>query len=283
MKVLTILARYGLEQYPTAEEDLDAVVRRQLPGIDRDVIVVDNALASSSLHRRADRTVIGGDNRVREFTAFDRGIETVGSALSKYDVVHLATSAFNTLHTAYLERFTLPMLRAAATRAVCLGHIDCYNEPVRVGSYVSQHWTRTCFFFLPVAQVRALGSFVSIADGAAFFSGEPAAPFRADAPINATYRRYIIDWLTGADIGQGVSWHSRLALTPETLTAFEQKALCILNEQMLGVRLRALGCRLVDVTWADTVMRANRGSEVPWTTPWREQLAHRDRDAIAVG
>src|SRR5919197_786912 len=151
MKVLTILARFGLEQYPTAEEK----------------------------------------------------IESIGSALSKYDVIHLATSAFNTLYTAYFERFTIPLLTAAAGRAVCLGHIDCYNEAVRGRSFISQHWIRTCFFLL-----------------------------------------------TGADIGQGVAWHSRIALAAEALPGFEQKALCILNEQMLGIRLRALGCRLVDVTWA---------------------------------
>ena len=65
--------------------------------------------------------------------------------------------------------------------------------------------------------VRALGSFVSEADGRRFFSGDPTSPFLADAPISARYQRYIIDWLTGSDVGQGVTWHSRLALTPEGL------------------------------------------------------------------
>ena len=121
--------------------------------------------------------------------------------------------------------------------------------------------------------VRALGSFVSEADGRRFFSGDPTSPFLADAPISARYQRYIIDWLTGSDVGQGVTWHSRLALTPEGLVGFEQKALCILNEQMLGVRLRALGCPLVDVTWLSTRTGAVASGAALWHTPWVEQLA----------
>jgi hypothetical protein len=283
MRILTILARYGVEHYSAAEEEIAALFERQLPGIHRDVIVVDNALPRETAWRSQSTTLVGGDNRVREFTAFDRAIEHAGADLPGYDFIHLATSAFNTLYTSYLERFTFPVLSAAAGRTVCLGHIDCYNEPVRLGAFVSQHWIRTCFFFLPAAVVRMLGSFVSLADPSAFFSGDPANPFRSDAPIGERYQRYIIDWLTGADVGQGVTWHSRLELTPEGLAAFEQKALCILNEQMLGIRLRELGCPLVDVTWLATRVGDVSAGAIPWHTPWPQQLAHRDRDAIAVG
>ncbi len=254
MKVLSIIARYGLEQYAGAEQEVSAIVARQLPELRRDVIVVDNALPPETVERIGGGTVLGADNRNREFTAFDRAIAWAGPSLSEYDLVHLVTSAFNTLYTGYLERFNMPVLNAIVGRPACLGHIDCYNEPVRLGSFVSQHWIRTCFFFLAPAHVRALGSFVSVADGFDYFSGDPSAPFRPDAPISATYRRYIIDWLTGQDIGQGVAWHSSLPLTPESLATFELKALSILNEHMLGIRLRALGCPLIDVTWLSTLV-----------------------------
>ena len=283
MRILTILVRYGVEHYPAAEKEIAALFERQLPGIHRDVIVVDNALPREAGARLHGTTLVGGDNRVREFTAFDRAIEHAGADLSGYDFIHLATSAFNTLYTHYLERFTFPVLRAAAGRTICLGHIDCYNEPVGLGAFVSQHWMRTCFFFLPAAAVRMLGSFVSLADRAAFFSGDPSNPFRSNAPISERYQRYIIDWLRGADVGQGVIWHSRLELSPEGLAAFEQKALCILNEQMLGIRLRELGCPLVDVTWLSTRVGDVSADAIPWHTPWQQQLAGRDRDAVVVG
>ena len=282
MRILSILVRHGVERYPHAEQEIAAIFASQLRDVERDVMVVDNALPAETVSRDGARTLIGGDNRVREFTGFDRALGYAGVDLNAYDFVHFATSAFNTLYTSYLERFTPAVLRAAAGRPICLGHVDCYNEPVRVGRYTSQHWVRSCFFFLPPAMVRALGSFVSEPDGRRFFSGNPTSPFLADAPISARYQRYIIDWLTGSDVGQGVTWHSRLALTPEGLVGFEQKALCILNEQMLGVRLRALGCPLLDVTWLSTRTGAVASGAALWHTPWVEQLASRDRDAITL-
>jgi hypothetical protein len=281
-RVLTVLARYGTEQYPHAEREIAEIFGRQMPSIFRDVLIVDNARPRHSIEEREDGTiVIGGDNSAREFSAFDRAIEFVGSRIWSYDLVHFATSAFNRLYVAYLERFGTRLLDALVGRAVCVGHIDCYNEPVDVLTYRSQHWIRSCFFFLPPEEVRALGSFVSVNDAARFFSGDPGEPFRADAPISDRYREYITHWLTGGDIGQGVEWHSRFALTRETLTEFEEKTRAILNEQLFGIRLRAMGCRVIDVTWLSAMLRHHAPQDIAWNTPWREQLANRDRDVVA--
>ena len=83
-------------------------------------------------------------------------------------------------------------------------------------------------------------------------------------------------------VGQGVTWHSTFELTRATLPSFEQKARTILNEHLLSIRLRALGCHLVDVTWLSTKLRRGLGSQVPLSTSWREQLANRDRDALVL-
>jgi hypothetical protein len=278
-RLLTILARFGTDQYPRADAEVAEIVARQMPGVERTQVVVDNALARSSVVERPEGVVIGGDNRAREFSAFDRGLEFVGGDIWSYDLVHFATSAFKTLYTAYLDRFDAELVASIAGRPVSVGHIDCYNEPVDVLTFRSQHWMRTCFFILPPEEARGLGRFVSVADGREFFSGDAAAPFRADAPISPNYREYLTTWLTGGDIGQGVAWHSSFSLTRETLPVFEHKALSIINEHLLGIRLRALGCRLVDVTWLSTMLRQHGTTEIAWDTPWREQLANRDADA----
>jgi hypothetical protein len=283
MRVLTILVRHTSEQYAGAEQRIAEIMARQIPGLSRDVIVVDNALPPETVEREKGRVLLGGDNASREFSAFDRAVRWAGDSLDQYDLIHLATSAFEELYTAYLERFTPAVLHEAVDRSICLGHIDCYNMPVRVGPFVSQHWIRSCFFFTSPAYVRALGSFVSVRDGSIYFSGDPAAPFRPDAPVSPTYQRYIIEWLTGGDIGQGVSWHSKIPLTHETLPTFELKALSIFNEHLLSVRLRALGCRLVDVTWLSTLVGCMPLEMVPWELNWRQQLTNRDRDSITVG
>lgn len=275
MRVLTILVRYGTGKYSNCEEELAQVFRRRMPGIDRDVVVVDNALPAGFIEPTAQRILIGGDNSAWEFTGFDCGLRFAGSRIWQYDLVHFATSAFNMLYTAYLDRFAEPVLALAARHPVTIGHIDCYNEPVEVLDFRVQHWMRSCFFFVRPCEAKALDSFAALTDGRAFFSGDPDQPFLNDAPISENYRRYIVDWLTGEDIGQGGRWHSRFSLTKETLKFFEGKTLAILNEQLLSARIRALGCGIVDVTWVSSRYSQDQPFSVFPTLNWREQLARR--------
>jgi hypothetical protein len=135
--------------------------------------------------------------------------------------------------------------------------------------------------FLPPNELVTLGSLVSVSERRVFFSGDPTQPFRPDAPVSEAYRRYVIDWLTGAGTGQGTAWHSRFVLTDETLPLFEAKALAIFNEHLLTIRLRRQGCAIADATWLAT--QAARRRPGPLAVPrWRDQLAGRDTDAIRV-
>jgi hypothetical protein len=84
--------------------------------------------------------------------------------------------------------------------------------------------------------------------------------------------------LTGNGTGQGVEWHSRFGLTPESLPFFKAKALAILNEQMLSVRLRAQGCALIDATWLSTKQLQSR-ARLETIPSWRWQVTTRDTDA----
>ena len=194
--------------------------------------------------------------------------------------MHFATSAFHSLYVDYLERFDTRVLQSVAGRPVCIGHIDAYNDPVEVLGVHTQHWIRTGFFMLPPGEVKTLGSFVTVRDGRCFFSGDPDAPFREQAQLSERYRQYIVGWLTGVDIGQGVKWHSHFRLTSETLPAFEHKTLSTLNEHLLAVRLLAFGCRLIDVTWLAAMLALGKRVSVAWGTPWQQQLANRDRHAV---
>jgi len=278
VRVLTILVRFGTAGYPLAEAQIDEIFRRQMPDVERSVLVVDNALPRAFTEPGDRRVVIGGDNSGREFTAFDRALEHLGDEIGQYDLVHFATEAFNSLYVAYLERFDTALLKAMVNRPVCVGHIDCYNDPIEVLGFHSQHWIRTCFFFLPPTEVRLLGKLTTVgtADRPRFFSRTPGTPFLPDAPISATYRAYIVDWLEGRDIGQGVAWHSSFALSQDTLTLFQAKSVAIMNEQLFGARLRAVGCQLVDVTWLSTMLKRGDASSIHWRTVWREQMANRE-------
>jgi hypothetical protein len=165
-----------------------------------------------------------------------------------------------------------------------VGHIDRYGTPVSFLGRVFQSWLRTSSLFVSPTELRLLGSLVSVTDGKAFFSGDPANPFRSDAPLDAAYRENILGWLTGAGTGQGVTWHSRFDLSRETLAFFEAKALSILNEHALTIRLRAQGCATVDATWlaAKVAQLGDRVSLQGAIPDWRDQLAGRDVDVVPL-
>ncbi|MGE0463063.1 MAG: FkbM family methyltransferase [Vicinamibacterales bacterium] len=279
-RILTIFHRTGTSSYPEAEAELAGLYATQLPGIDRDVVVVDNALPPGVAEEQAGRIVLGGDNSASEFSGIDAALAWLGPRVHRYDLVNLVTSAFRQLYVAYLERFRPDVVAALIGRRACIGHIDCYNEPIEVLSYRSQHWLRTSFVMLPPRELMLVGTMVSVRPSPQWFSGRAEAPFADEAPLSATYRKYLLDWLLGEDIGQGVRWHKTMSLEGEGLAVFERKATAILNEHLFGIRLRAAGCRVIDVTWLSTMIGAGR--PVDWTTPWWQQLAERDRDAMRI-
>lgn len=275
VRVLTILVRYGEGSYGDALSRLDDIFRRQAPEVERETIVVDNALPPEHVARTGRRlSVIGGDNSAHEFSGWDRAVSHVGRAFDGFDVVHLATSAFGMLYTGFLERFDEGLLRLVADRPIAAGHIDYYPHAVAVGEQVSQHWLRTSFVFLAPREIRGLRTLVTHRSGQALFSGDAGRPFRPDGPVSEGYARLIVDWLTSPlGTGQGVAWHSRMELSRETLGRFEEKALAILNEHGLSVRLRAQGCAAVDLSYLALTM--GRGS-APLSWPsWRRQVTDR--------
>jgi hypothetical protein len=133
IRVLTIFVRAGTDTYPDAEAHLDALFDRQLPALARDVIVVDNLLPPGVAQERPGRAVIGGDNSVWEFSAVDVAVAHAGAAIWRYDL-RTSDLGVRAAHVAYLERFR-DVLAAIAGAPVCLGHIDCYNAPVRIGPF----------------------------------------------------------------------------------------------------------------------------------------------------
>jgi hypothetical protein len=283
MRILTLLVRHGTDKFPHAIDDAATLFARQLPEVGWDLIVIDNKLPEDYEQRLGPgQVLIGGSNAMREFSAWESALAFVGRRAAEYDFVNLATEAFRTLYVAYLDRLNTGMLRLIARRGAALGHIDYYNEPVRLLGRQSQSWLRTSFVFLPPAEVKILGSLISVSELNGFFSEDPEAPFLADAPLSENYRGYLLGWLTGEGTGQGVEWHSRFKLSHETLAQFQSKVIAILNEHMFSIRLRAQGCATVDTTWLAGWVAGSAGNGKPLgpIPSWRKQLTDRDDGAV---
>jgi len=281
MRVLTLLVRRGTATFEHAIDDIEAFYARQMPSVEWDLLVIDNALPEGLEEKIGpNRMLIGGSNAQREFSSFDSGIAHLSRRLVRCDLVHLVTAAFRTLYTRYLDRIDEETLRFVLRRGAAVGHIDYYNKPVTIYGRQSQAWLRSSFLFLPPAELKILGSLVTVREHAALFTGDPTAPFRSDAPLSENYRRYLLGWLTGDGTGQGVQWHSRFVLSDDTLPLFQDKVLAILNESLLSIRLRAQGCAMVDATWLATRAKPLKLASQPLGTipSWRKQITERDTD-----
>ncbi len=283
MKIVTLLARNGTDAYPASEQRVSEIFAEHMPEVDRQTVIIDNALPPSTVERLNDNeTLLGGDNNFWEFSAWDKAIAWLGSEIWSYDLVHLATSAFHTLYLKYLHLFNVAMLSSVAARPVCLGHIDCYNDDVRILSFQSQHWIRTSFFFLPPTELKMLRTLVSARNPERLLGNGSDRPFSENSAVCERYREYVLSWLNGSEIGQGMAWHSRLELTEESWPLFRSKALAIFNEHLLSIRLRGQGTRLIDTTWLAGKLAADEPDSIDWSRRWSAQLAERREDKVLV-
>lgn len=248
MRIVTLLARHGTRKYAQAAQGIKSWFSRQLPEVQHDLVISDTALAEDHVQRLGEKEhLIGSSNAHWEFSAWDRAIAYLGSRIDEYDVLHLATSAYGALDNRYLDYFNTDMLRLLLRRRVAVGTIDFRPEPVVVCGTSSQAWLRSSWIFVPPSEVCQLGSLVSLTEWSGWFSGDPAAPFRDEAPISDNYRRFILAYLAGA--GDDWEWHSQFVLNIQTLPHFEYKTRAILNEHLLSIRLQAQGCSMLDAMW----------------------------------
>jgi len=278
MRLLTLLARHGIERHADAIDRLDAWFDQHLPAGQRDLVVSDTSLPAGHTEPLGPgRTLIGSSNAYWEFSAWDAAITYLGRRIDDYDVVHLATSAFGALGTRHLERFDARILGLMPGRRAVLGHIDHVRQPVHICGACSQAWVRSSWVFVAPQELCRLGSLVGISTSALLFSGDPAAPFQPEAPLSQNCRDDLVGWITGDGNGLGTSWHSRFDLTAATLGYFEAKALAILNEHLLSIRLRQAGCTMVDATWlAARVSHLGPDRALERVPTWQWQVAARE-------
>lgn len=276
MNLLCLYARHGTESYADAFESLKERYTRHFDQTNVDWVIIDNAMDEDFQVTLPDGTLLlGASDAFREFTSWDKALETLRPTLIRYDFVHLVTSAYEQLYNAYIDRIKAPILEMLRGRDIALGHIDMYNDPVHFLGCGSQAWLRSSYLFIPPGPLMRLRSVLSLRDFSAWFTGDPARPFRDDAPISHGMRSDIIGWLTGAGTGQGTEWHSRFELTEKNLPLFEQKSIAIMNEHALSLRLLAQGTNWVDATWMSAISRGASGAKQASITDWRRQVEER--------
>lgn len=274
MRILTLLARNGTEKYRDVDLKILKHLEESLGGVDREFVIVDTAMDPTVVETRADGvTLLGSSNEHWEFGAWARALDYFSPRLMEFDYIHFVTSAFYFGYVDFHHFVSREMLELYRDRAVALGHIEVYNEPVTFGPVRFQSWLRSSYMFIPPAEIVMLGELATVKSGKGVFSGDPTVPFVPGGDVSPSYAHNLTSWLTGEGTGQGVEWHSRFVLDVESLPFFEAKAKAIINEMSLSNRLKAQGCALVDMTW---LHRKIESGFVPANVPsWHAQLLER--------
>lgn len=245
MKILCLFLQHGAERYPLAFSSLREWYRDTLPEVACDYWIIDNSLAGAGPFPAPAESValVAGENSSGEFSGWEKFLREHTDLLSGYDLVHFVTSAFQQNYVRYLRHVNAAMLQVAATTRLCLGHLDYYEMPVRLGSNYSASWIRTCFFFMSPSTVATISDWVYCREPDLVFSS--GMDFRANGFIDDAYCERISGWLAGGP-QQGVIYHSPAV----EIAGFRRKTVAIINEHGFSVSLRRAGIALLDFGFA---------------------------------
>jgi len=278
LRVLSLFIRYGDADYRGSYQALMAFYAG-LPGVEVDPVLIDTALpvgVEAWLGRRG--LMVAGDNQRREFSGWDGVLERFHERLAEYDLVHLVTSAFQNEYNGFYPLVCREMLDYVRdTPQVMLAHVDAYPERVRLCGRGFQTWGCSKFLFARPQDLLELGSITGPFDAEDFFTAHGDAPFREGAPLSDNYARFLLGWLTGDGLPHG-KWHSVFAYSDENVAKFRAKALSILDEHSLSMRIRESGVRIVDYTW----WHANR-ARIRELSPPDELIQIQERNCYLFG
>lgn len=249
MKLVTLFVRYGDRDYYGAFKRLSDLYNHL--GISNyDALIIDTALPKTVQVKIGNNiSLIGGDNTRREFSGWNSALEKLSENLEDYDVVNIVTSAFENDYNGFYSKIGKDYFSYAADRPeLVLSHIDAYPDAVRLFGRSFQTWGCSKFLICSPKRIRRLDSFVASFSVDDFFASSAESPFKIDAPLSNNYKGHLKSWLTGDGLPHG-QWHSVFELSETSLEKFQAKAMSIIDEHTLSIRLRETGSKLVDYTW----------------------------------
>lgn len=212
-------------------------------------LIVDNAIENDfELQVSSDCDRIGGDNRVREFTGYQKGLEWIAGRHPVDDltpVLFANDTFFRSYGDSYLTWFRPAVVESALRDRAILGYIDAFPQDVQLGALNLREWIRTSFFVLPFATALQLRPFAVELKDEDLFS-EDEAFFKNPSPLSENYRDYLRTWLFGESRRPEFTqrWHSSALLEASNTRSMQVKTLCILSEHSLSARASAEGIPL---------------------------------------
>ncbi len=270
LNILCIFVRYGKEKYPDSLDVLNKWHKNNLKKNKVTIWIVDNILEDDIDSFEKGYRLLSGDNQYWEFSGWEKTINKHKDELQQYDVIHFVTDAFNTLYAGYLDDFCEEHLDFVSRNSVCLGHIDCYDESIRLFEHSSKHWIRSCFFFISPKTLKLIDGMVALQDIDKTAIFDNTGKFINDLHLSDNYIDYITHWLSGKSI-QGTCWHSTITGNNH----FQDKTMAILREHMLSINMRERKIHLIDFCWSKKFLNSNFHSRNTLASA-EEQVAFRN-------
>jgi glycosyltransferase involved in cell wall biosynthesis len=247
-EVRILLVTFGHEHEQAARALLTTTAARLFPGAAIDVTVVDNASPE-------------GDNRVGEFSGWDRGLSLCGAALKGCPptIVILANdTVVRPEKRARVEATPMRCAKAAADGALA-GLVEEYPHSVDAFGYRFRQFLDTSFL---IGRAETFASLAPLAQPLAddeVFGDDWREFFREPSPLGESYRAYLRAYFFGDTNagGQGPPdeaiedfahrWHNCEPVSARNFEAFKAKLRCVFCEHLLSARAMARGIPLVDI------------------------------------
>jgi hypothetical protein len=185
---------------------------------------------------------VGGDNRFREFSGWQKGVASINTISRNFDLILFANDMFLKPGESFLKDYANISLLKKANENKIIGRIDSTGQHYTAYGYDVSQWVCTNCFLAPMRAIEQLKDMVSVKDNLADFLPDtypgpqtlPTSFFKENAPINETYKAWLIEWLTKR-------WHSKFQIEEKAWDLFRIKVRNILNESLLTARLAEIG------------------------------------------
>lgn len=199
---------------------------------------IDNKHEGRALMKNGQTITMGGDNRYHEFSAWQKGVETINRLGIPCDLLLLVNDMFLAPGDSFLKDYAhRDLFQKCLTQRTIIGRIDSTGHHYTAYGHDLTRWVCTNCLLAPKAAVDTVGHLVTVQENINDFLEEdfPGAPiFKTDAPMNEAYKAWLEEWLT-------TRWHSRFTLGASTWRLFRTKVRNILNESLLTARFTEAG------------------------------------------
>jgi hypothetical protein len=205
----------------------------------------------------AGSAIVGGDNRDREFSGWQRGWEVLRAERPGVDMVLLCNEAFLAPGPSFLEKYpSLEDLSSWHRRGLVAGRLDAYDVPVSLHGFAVDSWACTNTLFVPRRALEDLGTLATIRE-------EDLREFLPDACPTQLSRGDVLK-LHRSEVEDGeVGFEYAVPRHANLLISFDAGRGVVPRERGLGADGRALGMYIGRLQVGDQEF-----GDAIWKTGW---------------